>query len=80
MNNGERVEFNEFIEGVKLFDIPLMGNNFTCFNLSGKTMSRLNKLLSSEELVVKWKVERQMVGDIYFFNHCPIWIKGNSNN
>lgn len=42
-------------------------------------MSRLDKLLSYEELVVKWKVEGQMVGDFFFFNHCPIWIKGNSN-
>lgn len=80
VNDGERVEFNEFIEGLELINIPSKGNNFTWFNLSGKPMSRLDGFLLLEELVIKWKVDGQMVGERDFSNHCLIWIKGNSNN
>lgn len=31
-NRSDRVEFNEFIEGMKLIDLPLMGKKFTWFN------------------------------------------------
>lgn len=80
VNHWEMVEFNDFIEGLALIDVPLIGKKFTWFNLSGKAMSRLDRFLLSEELVEEWKVDGQMVGSRYFYDHYPIWIIGNSSN
>ncbi|KAI5441929.1 hypothetical protein KIW84_011114 [Lathyrus oleraceus] len=60
-NHGEMVEFNDFIEELELIDVPLMGNKFTWFNLSGKAINRLDRFLLSNELVEEWKVDGQMV-------------------
>lgn len=57
VNHGEMVEFNDFIEGLDLIDVPLMGNKFTWFNLSGKVVSTLDRFLLSDELVEEWNVD-----------------------
>ncbi|KAI5437907.1 hypothetical protein KIW84_023869 [Lathyrus oleraceus] len=80
VNHGEMVEFNDFIEGLSLIDVPLKGNKFTWFNLRGKAMSRLDRFLTFEELVEEWKVDCQMVGCRDFSDLYPIWIKWNSSN
>lgn len=41
VNHGKMVEFNDFIVGLELIDVPFMGNKFTLFNLSDKAMSKL---------------------------------------
>lgn len=38
-------------------------------------MSRLDRFLLSENLVLYWKVECQRVGKRELSNHCPMWLK-----
>lgn len=40
VNYSEILEFNDFIEEIKLIDLPKMGNKFIWFNISYREISR----------------------------------------
>lgn len=71
-NRREAEEFEEFIQLMDLVGVPLMGRNFTGFNLEGSACSRLDRFLISDQLFDLWKIEGLMVGDISLSDHCPI--------
>lgn len=50
----EFVPFNSFIEENVLLDLPLFGRKFTWFKGDGRSMSRLDRFLISEEWGLKW--------------------------
>jgi len=46
--------FNHFIEDNALFDLPLCGRNFTWYKGDGKSMSRIDRFLLSEDRCLVW--------------------------
>ncbi|MCH81419.1 LINE-1 reverse transcriptase like, partial [Trifolium medium] len=70
----ERWEFNQFVEGMDVIDIPVTGKKFTWFSADGKTMSRLDRFLLSEGFIEKGGVTGQWIGDRDISDHCPIWL------
>jgi hypothetical protein len=46
--------FNSFIDDNVLIDLPLWGRRFTWFKGDGKSMSRLDRFLVSEEWSLTW--------------------------
>lgn len=52
------LEFNNFIEGLELFDVPMHGRQFTWSNSAdGGRCSRINKVLLSSEWMTKFKLK-----------------------
>jgi hypothetical protein len=47
------VEFDRFLNDLELVDMPLLGRRFTWFHPNGVSMSRLDRVLLSEEWLVK---------------------------
>jgi len=45
----EMRRFNEFMESSELFDIPMMGRNFTWYKPNGLIKSRIDRILVSKE-------------------------------
>jgi exonuclease III len=67
--------FNIFIENSGLIDLPLMGRKFTWVQPSGRCMSRLDRVLVSQNWLGEWGNvslwgQKRDVSD-----HCPILIK-----
>ena len=46
--------FNQFIDGHLLIDLPLRGRSFTWYHGDGRSMSRLDRFLLSEEWCLTW--------------------------
>lgn len=62
-----------------LVDVPTIDGKFTWQNSNGKAMSRIDRLLLSDSLIVDWKVEWQIIGGRDISDHAPIWIKENKD-
>lgn len=45
VNRSEILDFCEFIDGMKVIDIPSVGSKFNWFNVEGLAMTRLNRFL-----------------------------------
>ncbi|XP_058767708.1 uncharacterized protein LOC131641427 [Vicia villosa] len=69
--------FKGFIEELDLVDPPVVGGKFTWQNSSGKAMSKIDRFLISESLLVEWNVGAQEIGGRDLSDHAPIWIKDN---
>lgn len=66
------LEFNNFIEELELFDVPMLGRQFTWSNLEdGGRWSRIDRVLLSSEWIEKFKLKLwglpRGVSD-----HCPL--------
>jgi hypothetical protein len=55
-NSMEIREFVEFMEGMDLVDVPILGRRFTWFHPSGRAMSRIDRVLVSEDWLSLWGV------------------------
>ncbi|XP_058749655.1 uncharacterized protein LOC131622635 [Vicia villosa] len=73
-------DFKSFIEDLDLVDPPVVGGKFTWQNSRGKAMSRIDRFLISESLLVEWNVGAQVIGGRDLSDHAPIWIKDNKKN
>jgi len=51
--------FNNFTDSNLLIELALVGKHFTWFNSNGNAMSRLDKVLVSEEWLHKWLMCKQ---------------------
>ncbi|XP_058759359.1 uncharacterized protein LOC131632631 [Vicia villosa] len=80
VNHRESNLFSEFILKSELVDIPCKGNKFSWFSGDGNSMSRIDRFLLSSNVVDRWKIIGQLIGDRDISDHCPIWLmKDNSN-
>lgn len=64
--------FNAFIDNNVLVDLPLEGRNFTWFKGDGKSMSRLDRFLLSEDWCLVWPNCLQIAQMRGVSDHCPI--------
>jgi exonuclease III len=73
----EIIEFRKFVEDLELLDLPILGRKFTWYQASGRAMSRIDRMLISDEWshkwgsVVLWSLPREVS------DHCPIILKYN---
>lgn len=68
-------EFKNFIVDMDLIDPPLLGRKFTWYKNDGTAMSRLDRILLSEDWINRWRVTSQWVVRRDVSDHCPIILK-----
>ena len=74
-HSSEIVGFNSFIDTNLLMDLPIVGKNYTWFKANGSAKSRINRVLVSEEWLVKWPMSKQYVKQREVSDHCAIVVK-----
>ncbi|XP_058783019.1 uncharacterized protein LOC131657664 [Vicia villosa] len=80
INNIEIDLFAEFIVNSDLVDVPSKGKKFSWYSGDGRSMSRIDRFLVSNQVVNKWGVVGQIIGDRDISDHCPVWlVKDNVN-
>jgi len=72
--------FNAFIDTNFLFDLPLGGRMFTWFKGDGKSMSRLDKFLLSEDWFLMWPNCLQIAQLRGLSDHCPLVLSIDEEN
>lgn len=82
INNGttnkcKMSRFNEFIERCALRDIPVVGRKFTWYRPNWTTSSRLNRVLVSDNWLMKWPGSKQYVLCKQVFDHCVLVVKNS---
>jgi hypothetical protein len=76
----EMVEFDDFVGRLDLFDVPLIGRNFTWFHPNGIAMSRLDRVLISSSWSELWGDPLVRVLDRDVPDHCPIVLSYSSDD
>ncbi|KAK2458146.1 DNA-(apurinic or apyrimidinic site) endonuclease [Trifolium repens] len=77
MLSTEMVEFRDFLEKLELVDLPLLGRRFSCFHSSGRAMSRIDRILISDEWASRWGNVELWVLLRDISDHCPLLLKYN---
>lgn len=72
--------FKEFIDDMKLIDLPVLGKLFTWFKPDGSAMSRIDRFLLLEGWLTKWSRAALWIGERDVSDHCPIILKGECLN
>lgn len=71
----DMVEFNEFVNSLKLIDLPLERRKFTWYKDNGKCCSRLDRFLLSEKWVSNWPSLAQFGLKRKVSDHAAILLK-----
>ncbi|MCH94158.1 LINE-1 reverse transcriptase like, partial [Trifolium medium] len=71
----EMAEFDRFLEDLELVDLPLIGRRFTWFHPNGIAMSRLDRVLLSNEWLFKWGNPIVRVLPREVSDHCPLVVR-----
>ena len=76
----ERVvmEFNEWIADLEVDDMPCVGRKYTWYRPNETAKSRLDRILVSDEWLIKWQGSTQFVLERNFSDHCPILLRSTS--
>jgi hypothetical protein len=72
--NEDFSQFNQYINGNFLIDLPLCCRNYTWYQGDGVSMSRLDKFLLSKFSCSSWQNCIQVDLPRCLFDHCPILI------
>ena len=72
--------FNQFIEDNFLCDLPLCGRNFTWFKGDGRSMSRIDRFLLSEEWCLRWPNCLQVAQLRGLSDHCALFLTVDDEN
>ncbi|XP_058774615.1 uncharacterized protein LOC131648899 [Vicia villosa] len=73
-SSSEWRDFSGFIEDIGLVDVPCKGKRFSWFSGDGKSKSRIDRFLVSNNIVSSWGVVGQLIGDRDVSDHCPVWL------
>ncbi|XP_058753873.1 uncharacterized protein LOC131627052 [Vicia villosa] len=73
-------EFEEFIELSNLIDIPCKGKKYSWFSGDGRVSSIIDRFLEADNMVSRWGVIGQFVGDCDISDHCPVWLVCDNSN
>jgi hypothetical protein len=76
----EMVEFGNFVSVMEMIDMPLLGRQFTWFHANGFTMSRLDRILLSNDWLALWGCPSVWVASRDVSDHCPLVLKYNSDD
>ncbi|KEH40025.1 endonuclease/exonuclease/phosphatase family protein [Medicago truncatula] len=72
--------FNSFIGDNSLHDLPLGGRKFTWFKGDGRSMSRLDRFLLSEDWCLAWPNCLQLAQLWGLSDHCPLVLSVHEEN
>ncbi|XP_058765950.1 uncharacterized protein LOC131639469 [Vicia villosa] len=72
--NVEWREFSDFIDETGLVDVPSKGKRFSWFSGDGKSKSRIDRFLISNNIILSWGVVGQWIGMRDVSDHCPVWL------
>jgi len=72
--------FNKFIDDSTLIDLPLRGRMFTWFRGDGKSMSRIDRFLLSENWCLQWSNCSQVAMSRGLSDHCPLVLASDDEN
>jgi hypothetical protein len=73
----ELVEFNNFVTNMELVDLPILGRRFTWYHTNGISMSRIDRVLVSEDWLVSWANPSLWVLPRSISDHCPLVVRYN---
>ncbi|MCH80895.1 LINE-1 reverse transcriptase like, partial [Trifolium medium] len=71
----EIMEFQNFMEDLELVDLPLLGRRFTWYHANGRAMSRIDRILISDEWALRWGNDVLWVLPRDVLDHCPLILK-----
>jgi hypothetical protein len=71
----EVVEFQNFVENLELVDLPLLGRRFSWFHSNGRAMSRIDRVLISDEWASRWGSVALWALPRDVSDHCPLILK-----
>lgn len=71
----EAIELQGFIQDMDLSDLPLLGCKFTWFQPNGLAMSRLDRILVSDNWFDTWDEGSLWALDRDVINHCPLVLR-----
>jgi endonuclease/exonuclease/phosphatase family metal-dependent hydrolase len=71
----EMRDFNRFIERMEVEDINLVGGKFTWFHSNGIAMSRIDRMMVSEDWLAKWGILSLRILPRDVSDHCPLVLK-----
>ena len=74
-NKREIQGFNNFIESMKVVDMPNINRKYTWYKPNGKTKSRLDRFLTSFEWLQHWPSSKQYVLGRNISDHCALVLK-----
>jgi hypothetical protein len=74
----ELVEFGQFVIDMGLVDLPIFGRRFTWFHSNGFTMSRIDRVLMSEDWLDLWPNPSLWVLPRSISDHCPLVVRYNN--
>jgi len=76
----DSVPFNQFIENNFLCDLPLCGRTLMWFKGDGRSMSRIDRFLLSEDWCLKWPNCLQVAQLRGLSNHCALILLVDEEN
>lgn len=76
----EMLEFNVFIDNMRLQDIPLIGQAYTWYRAGGGAKSIIGRILVSQEWLQKRPMSSQYTINIEISNHYPFILKYNQQD
>lgn len=68
-------EFGNFLRELEMFDLPLLGRQFTWFHPNGITMSQLDRILLSADWLSIWGYPTVWVASRDVSDHCPLILR-----
>jgi hypothetical protein len=74
----ELTEFGEFVAEMELVDLLVLGRRFTWFHPNGVSMSRIDRVLVSEDWLMAWGNPSLWVLPRSVSDHCPLLVRYNS--
>lgn len=76
-NYGEWREFSKFIieSGLVDVDVPCKEKKFSWLSSDGRSKSRIDMFLVSDNIVASWGVVGQFICPRDVSYHCPIWLE-----
>lgn len=75
INSRDSTDFCKFVETIKLINLLSVGGRFTWFSGNGKSMSRLDRFLIFDKLILAWMLVNQSVGKRCLSDHIHVWFK-----
>jgi len=79
-NQLRSANFNNFVGGNLLVDLPLRGRKYTWFRGDGKSMSHIDKFLLSESWCLTWPNCFQLATSCGLSDHCPLVLAIDDEN
>jgi len=72
--------FNSFIDGNVLVDLPLIGRRYTWYRGDGRSMSRIDRFLLSENWGLRWPNTIQVAQLRWLSDHCALVLSVDEQN